>query len=123
MMVHFDEELLGILAWMVRGCLKWQKDGLGTPEEVKKATMGYREEMDIIGEFINDCCVIADNSEVAKGDLYSKYVEWWGTGGEKPISRKSFSMRLKERGIGEGRTKEARVWKGIELRNAEKDDR
>ncbi|PLS83054.1 MAG: hypothetical protein CYG60_22800, partial [Actinobacteria bacterium] len=31
-------ELPGILAWAVRGCLDWQRDGLAEPEEVKAAT-------------------------------------------------------------------------------------
>src|SRR5215207_8770948 len=30
-------ELPGILAWLVRGCLRWQRDGLKEPEEVTKA--------------------------------------------------------------------------------------
>ena len=34
-------EAAGILAWAVRGCLDWQSDGLGEPEEVKAATKEY----------------------------------------------------------------------------------
>jgi putative DNA primase/helicase len=37
-------ELAGILAWAVRGCLEWQRTGLGVPEEVREATEGYRTE-------------------------------------------------------------------------------
>ena len=46
----------GILAWAVQGCLVWQQQGLGVPEEVKAATDSYREEMDILGEFLKDRC-------------------------------------------------------------------
>ena len=38
------EELPGILNWAIKGCLAWQKDGLGVPEEVKAATDEYRKE-------------------------------------------------------------------------------
>src|SRR5262249_22300760 len=40
-------ELPGILAWMVRGCLEWQRDGLGLPAVVKAATEEYRSEEDM----------------------------------------------------------------------------
>ena len=40
-------ELPGILRWAVDGCLAWQRDGLGMPAEVQKATETYRAEMDV----------------------------------------------------------------------------
>ena len=36
------DELPGILAWAVEGCLEWQQYGLGMPEEVKQAVKEYR---------------------------------------------------------------------------------
>jgi hypothetical protein len=47
-------EAPGILTWAVKGCLAWQRDGLGEPAEVRQATEGYRSEMDVIGHFIED---------------------------------------------------------------------
>jgi len=44
-------ELSGILAWVVEGCLEWQREGLQAPKEVRKATGQYRSEMDVIGAF------------------------------------------------------------------------
>ena len=38
-------ERSGILAWAVRGCLDWQKNGLGEAEEVRAATETYRAEI------------------------------------------------------------------------------
>jgi putative DNA primase/helicase len=34
-------ELPGILAWAVRGCVEWQKDGLQEPDVVKNATQAF----------------------------------------------------------------------------------
>jgi P4 family phage/plasmid primase-like protien len=51
-------EYSGILAWMVRGCLDWQKNGLGAPEAVASATRTYRDEQDLMGDFLADECVI-----------------------------------------------------------------
>src|SRR5207237_1181559 len=50
-------ELPGILGWCVRGCLEWQRQGLGMPDVVKAATEGYRSEQDLLDAFIIECCV------------------------------------------------------------------
>ena len=49
MFERFKPEYPGILAWLVKGCLEWQKAGPGVPNEVKEATGQYREEMDLGG--------------------------------------------------------------------------
>ena len=33
--------LEGLLAWAVRGCLAWQREGFSTPAEVTQATQAY----------------------------------------------------------------------------------
>jgi len=114
MLPHFEEELPGILAWMVQGCLDWQRIGLGTPQEVKEATGQYREEMDLIGEFINECCVVSNTEETSAKQLYEKYCKWSEANGEKPIAKRTFGTRLTERGFLKGRASGGtRQWKGI----------
>ena len=39
-------ERSGILNWALEGCLEWQREGLGEPEEVRLATEEYREDID-----------------------------------------------------------------------------
>ena len=50
-------ELPGVLAWMVRGCLDWQKDGLTEPPEVIAATAEYKTSQDSVQIFVDACCV------------------------------------------------------------------
>jgi putative DNA primase/helicase len=45
----------GILAWAMQGCLDWQQNGLGIPEEVNQATQEYRADMDMLGQFLMGC--------------------------------------------------------------------
>jgi putative DNA primase/helicase len=92
-------ELPGILAWAVRGCLVWQRKGLGLPEEVKKATAEYREEMDILGGFLAERCRLDGRAVTPATELYKAYVEWCEQGGEEPIKQTTFGTRLTERGI------------------------
>jgi putative DNA primase/helicase len=99
LMQDFIEEMPGILAWMVQGCLKWQSEGLGQPSEVMNATNEYRSEMDILAVFLEDCCVIGPTNQVIKKNLYDEYEKWTEDNGERKISKKMFGIRLKEKGF------------------------
>ena len=92
-----NEERAGILAWMVRGCIKWQRDGLKPPEAVIAATKEYRAEMDVIAAFIDECCVINADARVVIGDLYRAYKKWAEANGETVDNQRSFGMRMNER--------------------------
>ena len=50
-----EAELSGILAWAVRGCQAWQREGLGMPAAVKAATEAYRAESDLLAAFLAEC--------------------------------------------------------------------
>ncbi|PLS82670.1 MAG: DNA primase, partial [Actinobacteria bacterium] len=91
-------ELPGILAWVVEGCLEWQREGLQAPDEVRRATGQYRSEMDVIGAFLRDECVIGRDYKAPFKVVYDRYEEWCEEGGEKPETRRKFNARLKERG-------------------------
>lgn len=92
-------EYPGILNWALRGCQLWQEDGsLDIPEAVKNTAMIYRSEMDILGRFLEECCVISPGAKVKNKDLYAAYQKWSETGGEKyPLTQVAFGRQLKER--------------------------
>jgi phage/plasmid-associated DNA primase len=110
-------ELPGILAWAVEGCLEWRREGLQAPEEVRRATAGYRSEMDVLGDFLADRCFRGERLQVGKDELYKAYQMWSEEAGEKTETKRKFGMLLKERGIEDGRNPERtkRIWKGIGL--------
>jgi len=111
-----EAERPGILRWMVGGCLAWQQEGLEPPEAVMAATADYRDEMDTVGAFIDECCIREPEAETPSRRLYERYTEWCAERGEKPISRPDFGSRLAEKGFKPGRTKaKGRVWRGIGL--------
>jgi len=112
------KELPGILAWAVRGCLEWNKEGLGVPDEVRNATEGYRAEMDTFAQFLSDCCLISPNAHEQAGMLYEEYKEWCERTGERTITQKAFGQRLQERGFTPDKVKGFRCWKGLELSSA-----
>ncbi|MFC1902602.1 phage/plasmid primase, P4 family [Chloroflexota bacterium] len=114
-----ESELSGILTWAVRGCLEWQKYGLQEPKAVTNATSDYRHEQDILGDFIDDCCLLLPTAAVPKYGLKEAYETWCNSTGSQPASQKIFRARLIERGITEGKSGGTRYWKGIALSESE----
>jgi putative DNA primase/helicase len=117
MMEQFKEELPGILAWMVRGCLGWHRSGLQTPDEVKEATSNYRIEMDIIGDFIIERCTVRNGLEIEAATLYKHYSEWAASQGiKKPLTNISFANRMLERGFRKKKgSRNKNIWMGIDV--------
>ena len=75
-------ESAGILAWIVRGCLAWQRDGLREPEAVLVATENYRTEMDVMGDFLAARCVLSVTASISSGELYASYKLWCEDSGD-----------------------------------------
>jgi putative DNA primase/helicase len=113
-----QEELPGILAWAVRGCLAWQSEGFTAPEVVIAATAAYREESDVLGEFLAEQCLQKPELQVPAANLYARYQEWIKASGEAELSQKAFGARLRERGLRREKSTLTRrfVWHGIGLR-------
>ena len=113
-------ELPGILNWAIAGCLEWQRDGLGTPDEVKKATAAYRADMDVIAAWLADSCTLNSSLTASAGDLYASYKAWCEQSGERPMRDRDLGLRLAERGLQSRRgAKGKRLWIGIALGDAE----
>jgi putative DNA primase/helicase len=111
-------EMPGILAWAVRGCLEWQRDGLGTPTEVLEATKTYRDEQDKLREFFIERCVEHPAATVNASELFKAYEKWVDENNEAKISSIAFGKRMQERGFshhrqaGTGR----KFWQGVGLK-------
>ena len=103
-------EAPGILAWAVQGCLEWQQSGLGEPPEVVSATAGYREEMDTLGAFLTEGCIVGPTLLVRCSALYAEYRRWAEETGECRLSQRALSQRLQERGFRRVETGHAKTW-------------
>jgi P4 family phage/plasmid primase-like protien len=108
-----------ILAWAVRGCLDWQKQGLAVPEKVTVATDQYRRDQDPLREFILSSCVLSENVKAPASSLRSEYESWCREAGEKPIYGAAWGEALRSRGCTQDRQRLngvlMRVWQGIGL--------
>jgi putative DNA primase/helicase len=110
-------ELPGILKWALAGCLAWQREGLGAPEEIDHATETYRDEMDPVGAFLEDCCDLDPTAKTSTHCLYTAFTAWCQDSGESVMHLKRFAMRLAERGFTKVRMGNRRGWVGLKLQS------
>lgn len=110
-------EAEGILAWAVEGARLWYTEGLSKPAEVEAAKEQWREDMDQLGRFIDERCVVNDVVRAGATALYADYKQWTINGGDRSIlSSTAFGTKLADRGFGKRHSERGAVYIGIGLR-------
>jgi putative DNA primase/helicase len=107
-------ELPGILRWAVDGCRAWQQHGLQAPSEVIAAGEAYQREMDMLGQFLDECCIVKpDNAGIKTQSsvLHQAYCEYSGDEMTAPM----FASALIERGFTKFVSGGRMYWRGIGL--------
>ena len=89
-----QEEWPGILAWAVRGCLKWQKIGLTEPSAVRAASQGWQKQMDHLKAFVESELITTPGMKIASSRLLDFYKKWCVQNGETSLSVQDFKMQL-----------------------------
>jgi putative DNA primase/helicase len=116
---HLKEKLRSeasdILNWLLEGAMRWKKEGLRAPAVILNATDEYRGEMDVIGNFLKECCVRVPGAVIRIRELFKAYQGCCEENNEHGCSERFFSLRLKEMGYEKTRTAEARYWCGLGL--------
>ncbi len=117
---HFFEnkllpEISGILNWAIEGCMKWQKEGMHVPDIVKYAIEDYKNDMDVIQRFIEECCIVSETCKVKRANLYEAYCLWCKENKEYTLSSRKLNKKLTEKNFQEAKTMGIYYWKGIGL--------
>lgn len=112
-------ELPGILNWAIEGCLKWQLEGLVSPEKVIKQTSDYQNEQDIIQNWIDERCDIKNRSGEDfeyLDKLFERYCDWAKSSKEWELRKRQFSQKLEEKGFVKARQKQGMIFRGISFK-------
>lgn len=105
-----------ILGWCIQGCMKYLSSGLIEPERAKTAKEEYKDQMDIIAQFLRKECVLDESYSVDCKVLYSHYKTWAIDNTEFTMKESKFSEELKNKGIHIKKTcLEKPVYKGIRI--------
>ena len=112
------QERSGILAWLVRGCLAWQKQGgLAIPPSVRMATEKYRDEEDKILQFLTECCVVNSIAHVKASALYEAYKDWCKDNQFGSVNATLFGNEISKR-FEKKRITAGMIYQGIGLRTS-----
>lgn len=107
-----------IARWMVEAASDYLTSGLGpVPDRVANATSEYQEQMDTLGQWIGEECLLSDSKkETSVSELFFNYTRWCERSGLKRPTVQGFGRRMSERPgiqrIGDGR---GRRYRGIAL--------
>ena len=96
------KEMPQIMKWAVDGCIKWQKEGLEKPACIQKASDEYREEMDVLSKFVDDCIEEGNQYDSLKAnEVYEVYCKWANNNNEYCHTNtrfgKEFAIRFPEK--------------------------
>jgi len=87
-------EMKGILNWAVEGYQEWQRIGLKEPEIIKRQRGDYRNEMDPVELFIDECCVRKDGEREKSSELYQIYRSWAKDNGQYLMNSTKFGKEM-----------------------------
>jgi putative DNA primase/helicase len=106
----------GILAALVRSCMDWQREGLGTAQAIEEATAEYKEESDPVGQFLAENVIHSPGAKVSGSQLYSEYRKWCEERGEAPWTATAFGRDMPGRGFRKVKQSGGTFYVGIGMR-------
>ena len=90
-------ELPGILNWAIKGCLAWQAKALAEPIVVSQAVDAYKADMDVIAQWMADCCTVQVTADWKVSLAYHSYKAWAVDSGYRPMALGMFSRDMELR--------------------------
>jgi putative DNA primase/helicase len=110
-------ELAGILNWAIEGVAAYLKEGLNPPLIVRGATDEYRQDMDVVGQWLDERCVCEPSASVPSSLAYLDYAAWAQVETGWTLSRLRWRRNLSDRGFEADKgTHGQRVIKGLGLK-------
>lgn len=106
----------GILQWMLKGLEMWQKERLGMCEKILMANKEYRQEMDVVSTFIDECVNNSLGKEVKAAELYQHYRNYCSQNGFFVLTSTKFGRELDNKGYIKLRKRSGQFYQDISMR-------
>lgn len=86
----------------MRGALAYQKAGLQPPAAVRKARDDYKSDMDLLAEWLDECCEVGPSHVETNARLWASWEAFAKARGELRFiaNSKNLGRRLSSRGFG-----------------------
>jgi putative DNA primase/helicase len=108
-------ELPGILSWALHGYHEWRARGLSPPAAETGAVETYRKEMDLFGQWLEECCDLNADLETPAMYAYACFKNWSAFNGFKGWTNARFGRKVKER-FQSRRTADCTLYRGFSVK-------
>ncbi len=88
-----------IMAWLMKGRLKYLEIGLNTPEKVKKFTTDFIEKADPLEGFISKCCELGKDKKIQAEPFFTAFSDYAYREHDHVATSRKFYDALKQKGI------------------------
>lgn len=109
----------GILAWLIRGAVAAERDGLVEPDVVARATDELFDSNNPVLEWLENSCIMDPDGIETGGALHSSYIDWCSRGKRRVEYRNAksatWARALKGVGLEPVRTSTMRGYSGVRL--------
>lgn len=106
-------EYPGILNWMIAGTAAWRQRGLAAPQSVKQEVDAYKSDMDLMQQWLDDCCACDPGSRTGAQAAYRSFVYWAEQSGYIPFTAMRFAQKMQMRGFQKKRTERGNEYIGV----------
>ncbi len=104
-----------ILAWMVAGCLEWQRSGLTVPATIAAASAEFFESQDLFGSWLAEKCKTVPRASERSSTLFESWALYCRGAGEEPGTLVRFAEEMQRRGFSKKATMAGKVWLDVKL--------
>lgn len=111
-------ERSGVLNWMLEGHRQYKTGGLQPPECVRQASKRYRNDMDVVSAFLEECCQFDAEGRAYQTTLKGTFERFCHENGRSETSWSDLKTELEARGSTMKKSGGARFWSGIKLKDA-----
>lgn len=121
MLEKLRAEAGAVLAWAIRGAVKWHSDGLAVPASVSDASRDYMAENDDLQAWLDECCVVIADARCKATPLYNSYLGWTKARGQHAPSMRLWADRMSALpGVAKRKNSDGvMVYQGVGLKAAE----
>jgi putative DNA primase/helicase len=104
-----------IFAWVVEGLRYYWLTGLEKPASLTEVNHEYREEQDVLGEFLRLAITRDSEGDIMSSRLYQVYEKWARASNLGVLSSVKFTLAMKDRGFAMSRRKTGMYFTGLDL--------
>lgn len=111
-------EAPGILNWLVKGCLDWQKEGLKKiPASIDKSTEDYYAENNPLNDYLEDRTEKDEEGEVSTSLLYTDYKLWMAERRKTPETQTRFGRLMNQLPYSRIKKSDANYYVSLKIKN------